>query len=122
MATRIRQPLVVHVVQGTAGNNTEAYTATMSFRVADILLHTRIVDAGNTVTTDFNRSGSALCAQLTSGRTANAQGRCTTIVNAEAEFAIGDVLNMVNAAGAGASVVEAYVYVVPNGANQATAS
>lgn len=122
MATRIRQPLIVHMVQGTAGANTEAYTATMSFRVMDILLHTRVVDGNNNGTTDFNRSGVALCAQLTSVRTANAQGRCTTIVNAEAEFAVGDILNMVNAAGDGLQVTEAYVWVAPNGSNNATAS
>ena len=122
MPTRIRQPLIVHMIQGTAGNNTEAYTATMAFRVVDILLHTRTVDAANTLTTDFNHGGVALGAQLTSGRTADGQGRITTIVNAQADFAVGDVLNMVNAAGAGASVVEAYVYAVPAGANTATAS
>ena len=77
----------------------------------------------NAATTDFNHGGVALTAQLTTLRVADSQGRCATIVNAQADFAVGDVLNMVNAAGnPGAQVGEAYIWVVPAGANTATAS
>lgn len=103
MAVNIRPCLVIE----SEGLANEALTATRPFRVYDV--HGQVVTQAVTTTT-VQRAANPVSSALTDNAAAGSVARTTSIVIAEDDFAVADVMNFTNS---GAGRQNIYVAIIP---------